>query len=581
MPKFRQLINKSFKYIIDNSFLFYSILVLIISFFTYFFGYQEPQAPFWDENFHIAASQKYLDDVFFVELHPPLGKLLIAAGEHIWQPNNPDSQVLIEKFKNEIVRETNQDYIDTPEQQQLLKDKQTKFADTIQKFNTVDFIKDFPKDYSFIGVRFFPALFAFLAGYLFFLLLYILSKNSHLAFIFSSVYLFNNPLILHFRGAMLDGIQMFFVLAALVYFAYLFIDKKDIKHWEYLVLGLIIGFSVSTKINSLILVLIFPFLFTYDNFKTLTDRTKSFKKLNQRLFISGASFIVGIFIIFGIVQYIHLNLAKKQLPDKNQYNNLVLNDGYRKIVDTNSFSNPLSVFTSTWGWFEYQTAYNEGVPKLDESKPDENGSYPTNWIVGRKAISYRWDRYPIEKNKHNTYTWNESPGNISLDEESKLPEDEKKNWTVVVKQLYLVINPAIWLLSIIGIVLGISIVISWLLFGLKIKNGKLFSLITFFTVMYVSYMISVLSVSRVLYLYHYFVALMISLLIGFLIFLYSFKNLLTHPKKSQYLYIGLWTIFSLVLASFIFFAPFTYYLPLTSQEFEIRNWFSFWGLKRV
>jgi len=581
MPKFSQLLSKTITYISENAFLFYSILVLIISFFTYFFGYQNPQAPFWDENFHIAASQKYIDNVFFVELHPPLGKLLIAAGESMWKPNDPNSEVLIQQFKNEIVVETNIPYTGSDEQQKLLKEKQDKFADTVANFNSSDYIKEFPKNYSFIGVRFFPALLAFLAGYLFFVLLFIFSKNPHLAFIFSSLYLFNNPLITHYRGAMLDGIQMFFILASLVYFAYLFVDRKAVKFWEYLILGLLVGLAVSTKINSLILILTFPFLYLVDNFEKIKEISSQYKKIIPDLIKTGSSFVFGIALIFGLVQSIHLNLAKSILPEKGAYNGYNINEGYRKIVDQNSFDNPLSVFSSSYGWWEYQSNYNKGVPKLDETKPDENGSYPTDWIAGRKSISYRWERFPMEKIHHNSYKLDAEPGPTTLEQVAKLEGEEKDKWVIVVKYLYLVINPAIWLISILGLVIGIALLLSWMIFGLKIKNYKLLSLIGFFVIMYSAYMLSVLTVERVLYLYHYFVALLFAIITGYLVFMYRFEDILTHPKKSRYLYTALVVVYILVFATFVFYLPFSYYLPLTTEEFQMRNWFSFWGMKSV
>ena len=62
-------------------------VVVIASYFTYFHRYAYPAAPFWDENYHIASAQKDLNGIFFMELHPPLGKLLIALGEWLLHPN--------------------------------------------------------------------------------------------------------------------------------------------------------------------------------------------------------------------------------------------------------------------------------------------------------------------------------------------------------------------------------------------------------------------------------------------------------------------------------------------------------------
>ncbi len=76
------ILNDSFKLY------FYFILILLISYFTYFSGYYNPAKEFWDENYHIASAQKYIDGVAYMETHPPLGKLLIALGEVIKHPND-------------------------------------------------------------------------------------------------------------------------------------------------------------------------------------------------------------------------------------------------------------------------------------------------------------------------------------------------------------------------------------------------------------------------------------------------------------------------------------------------------------
>ncbi|MCK4907948.1 MAG: phospholipid carrier-dependent glycosyltransferase, partial [Spirochaetes bacterium] len=56
-------------------------IVLILSLVTFFSYYQFPNYVFWDENYHIASAQKYINGVMFMEPHPPLGKMIIAAGE--------------------------------------------------------------------------------------------------------------------------------------------------------------------------------------------------------------------------------------------------------------------------------------------------------------------------------------------------------------------------------------------------------------------------------------------------------------------------------------------------------------------
>ena len=144
--------------------LLFPFFILLIGYFTLFQNYQNPPKQFWDENYHIASAQKYIDGVMFMEPHPPLGKLLIAFGEKIINPN-----------KN----------IDK------------------SGFDKTDYIRKFPKNLSYEGYRFFPTLFAWLNSVLFFYILVYLIKNRFLAFLFTSLYLFDNAVIVHSRSAML------------------------------------------------------------------------------------------------------------------------------------------------------------------------------------------------------------------------------------------------------------------------------------------------------------------------------------------------------------------------------------------
>jgi dolichyl-phosphate-mannose--protein O-mannosyl transferase len=550
MPKkpsqFQIFIHKLKQISKENSFLLYSLIILLVSFFSFFFNYQNPQAPFWDENFHAAAAQKYIDGTFFVELHPPLGKLLIAAGEAMFDPN-----------------------------QDL----------DVSDFNEVDYVKEFPKGYSFLGVRFFPALLAFLSGYLFFILLYLISKKIHYSALFSGFYILNNALIVHFRGAMLDGIQMFFVLLALVWMVYS-MNKEKMKVWNYLVLGLFVGLAVSVKINSLILVTTLPFLFLVKNIENIKEISTKYKPFLIQGALSLVGFFIGGCLTFGLVQYIHVGLTQNILASKGDYNGYNINDGYKRIVDNKNFWNPLNTFPAAVGWIQYQDQYNDNVPKLDETKPGENGSYPTNWVAGRKAISYRWQRYPIRKVNHNTYSLSgptaDQKSEISLDEYSNLSEPEKDNFFVVVQYLYLQVNPIAWIVSILGLVFGVALIVGSMFFGVKVKNWKLFNLLIFFAFLYAGYMFSVLTVTRVLYLYHYFIPLVFALLMAFIVFVYKAEEFENNPKNlklKKFPYYILGSVFVLNLAAFILFMPFTYYLPLSQDEFNLRNWFPFWGLK--
>ena len=140
-----------------------SSFVLILGLLTYFWNYQNPSDLYWDENYYLPSATKYQKGIFFQQSHPPLAKLLIAAGDSLLIPN----------------------------------------SDPFNEFEKTDYIKNVPKGYSFAGMRLAPVFFGCLNCLLFFLLMLSLTQNSLWSFCLSFLYIFDNALILQSRGAML------------------------------------------------------------------------------------------------------------------------------------------------------------------------------------------------------------------------------------------------------------------------------------------------------------------------------------------------------------------------------------------
>src|SRR3989442_10135321 len=63
------------------------LLVTVAASLVYVVNFSFPAVPFWDERYYIVTAQKYLHGVYFIDLHPPLGKLLIALGERLFGRN--------------------------------------------------------------------------------------------------------------------------------------------------------------------------------------------------------------------------------------------------------------------------------------------------------------------------------------------------------------------------------------------------------------------------------------------------------------------------------------------------------------
>lgn len=491
----------------------YAFLILVIAYFTYFRAYQYPANLFWDENYHIASAQKYLNGVFFMEPHPPLGKLFIALGEKIIAPN---------KHMN------------------------------TSGFLTTDYIKNVPVGYSFAGVRFFPTLFAMLSAVVFFLILYNLSGRALLSFLFTSLYLFENAIITHSRGAMIESTQLFFVLLLLwkatYYINQMRYHNKSSIFW-YAVLGILYGLVISSKLNGVILGFILIILFAAEIYYLGRQ-----KKKIMHFFIKGFVFFLFAGVIFTSVYLIHFSLAKKPLQSRyyeasKQYKK-VLNSQF-SISNFQSISNnklPIAFIKNLPLMFKEHISfifhYEKGVPVYDVCKEGENGSLPITWPFGDKGINYRWE-------SHNGAS----------------------------KYLYLQGNPLIWGSGLLGIFLSINLFVSYLFFNTRIKNKHLFFLIVSFLLLYILYMGVVMTIPRVMYLYHYFIPLLISFFLAYLMFLYVFEAALKKNERKVYVMVIIFCI--MVIALYFFFSPLTYYQPLTPVQFELRNWFPFWGLKSV
>jgi dolichyl-phosphate-mannose--protein O-mannosyl transferase len=472
----------------------YALAVLVIAFVTYFASYWNPAAVFWDENYHIASAQKYIAGVMYMEPHPPLGKLFIALGEWILHPN---------------------DSLD------------------LAYFTQTDYIKNFPKGYSWAGVRLFPALFGTFSALLFFLILYRISKRAELSFLFSSFYLFENAFILQSRSAMLESTQMFFIFLTVLYFL-IILDKEKVGYKHYFGFGIMMGLSLMIKANGLILILLFPFLFLYR-----VHWSHGYLLALKRFVLDGIVVLAGMAMVTFVVFYIHFSLG-----DKTSAKIYKASPEYIEIIKRGENSSLTNFSLMLKDNLAYMKNYSKGVPRYDPCKKGENGSLVTTWPFGNKTINYRWSK---------------KDGKVSY--------------------LYLQGNPLIWFGVVFAIILALALLIGRFIFGLEVKDRRLFFLTGVFVSIYLSYMITMFNIERVMYLYHYFIPLFMGTFVLFVVFNYIFKESIERSSKVLYFAVTLMAIE--ILYVYYFFGPLTYYKPLSTIEFIQRDWFDFWKLKPI
>ena len=485
--------NASTKLLTGRTYLLLAFVILL-SFLTYFYRYAYPPHVYWDENYHIASAQKYLNGVYFMEQHPPLGKMLAALGEKILSPNEKTDQFL-----------------------------------------TTDYGTDFPADFSFAGYRFFSALLGWLTAPLLFLIFLLLTRNNLVSSLLSFFYIFDNGLIVHLRGAMLEGPLLFFCTLFLLLFFLALELKEDPKKftWLSILLGVSFALILTTKVLGLIFILFFgAFALTL-----LPD----FARIAKFAVLSFFGFVV----VYCGVWYIHFASGSRivpELPDNGYYQ---ASAQYKNILAVQKNKSPAAFPVMLRDSLKYVSHYNNGAPRLDLCKDDENGSPFFLWPLGARTINYRW----------------ETPGNGSY------------------RYLYLQSNPVVWLSAFASVLLAICFLVGSFFFRLQepLKNPYLLSI---FTGTYIAYMIAVSRIDRVLYLYHYFIPLLFSFIIFALVFM-EIRNIgkwrVTEWQKT----IGLMVLAAFIFAAHQFFRPLTYYEPITDSQFKKREWLGVWELSCV
>jgi len=505
----------------------FGIVVLAFSFFTYFWNYTNPPYLYWDENYHIASAQKYLNGVYFMEPHPPLGKLLIAAGEKILNSNEEDDQ-----------------------------------------FIGTDYAKDLSTGFSFMGYRFFPVLLGWLTAPLIYLIFLLATRKTQWAFLLSFLYIFDNALITHSRAAMLDSTLLFFCAAQIaLYFLILeYRNHRNLFPFFSLLFGVTFACIMTTKALGLILVLLFPVLILQlrktqriTNHARLPDGqglriTNIFRQCFQLIHHHSCSLhwpkiaqfftlsVSGFIIVYCAIWQIHFSLGKKiipSLPDNGYYQ---ASDAHKALLDSGKTNFPLMLRDH----LHFLNHYATGVPTLNLCKSDENGSPFFLWPFGARSISYRW-----ETPDGGTYRY-----------------------------IYLQVNPVIWGLALMGLLTAFAMLLSSVIVPSAASQMTYRKEIALWFGLWLAYMLAVSQIDRVMYLYHYFIPLIFS----FILFGYVMMEVkqigivkLSEIAKS-------WMLLgcgALIFAAFHVYRPFTYYELISDEAFKRRMIFPLWELKCV
>ena len=312
--------------------------IMLISYGSIVHRYWEPAGFFWDENYHVAAAEKYLQGVYFMEPHPPLGKLFIAAGEKLLHNN----QRLPEYVALDIIH---------PKAPPNMR-----------------------------GYRLFPVLFAWLCCLLLYDILVLATRSRSTALITSILLALDNAYIVHMRSAMLESTLLFFCLAALWTGIKMLRRPSSAKAAA---IGLFMGAALATKVLALVMLPLMAPAAWY-----LIQQKIPLKRISKFGFLGGFTCL----LVYILVWQTHFSLGKtivKTLPDGGFYKASESTKHNLTEGTSSEIKYFLQNFTESSAFVKN---YESGVPRLNLCKKVENGSPWYFWPFGGRTINYKWER---------------------------------------------------------------------------------------------------------------------------------------------------------------------------------------------
>ncbi len=342
--------------------------------------------------------------------------------------------------------------------------------------------QDWPTDVDISGYRLFPAIFGTINPLLVFAIVLILTRSEWIALLSGLAVLLDNALLTQSRYALTDSILIAFCLGAILCFVWLQARQSSPGRRErviWMVFGILAGAAFMVKFTGLFVLVVVPFYLL----KLWQQGYR--RRIVEFLILAGLAFLV----VFVSVWEVHFSLLR--IPPRSFSQPIA--EEHVKIIEGISHPGPLQRFwIEVTDAYRYMFDYHKNVPVLDMSKPDEIGSPWYFWPFGGRAIAYRWES---------------GSGHLKI--------------------IYFVGNPVTWLISLLGVVTASATVIADALFGFlsSDQRRKLYP----FICLYWIYMISLMLISRVMYLYHY----LPPLVMGIILFGMLLVDVLSIPLKVQ------------------------------------------------
>lgn len=317
------------------------VWVALLAALNYLVGIGEPRHPVWDESYYLTSIQRYRDGTAQFASHPPLGLMLLAAGEALWQDNRN---------------------LDTTA---LGRDKQVS-GDRL------------PENFSFTGERVASGAFAVAGAVAFFALMLALTRCVLAAALLANLYVFENAFIVQFRAAQLDAFLVFFVICALWCLVVRVHNRGRGSRVLDFAFGMACGLAAMVKLNAGVLALSGVMVVLWDARQRLVTAARA-----------GAIMLTGGVLAVIAVLSLHVALAPHP-PDSTssagQKDGRFVSANYSDYLRGKRPFSPTVVLAAARDYGHFVSADFAGM-----SRSDPNSSNALQWPLHYKTINYRWD----------------------------------------------------------------------------------------------------------------------------------------------------------------------------------------------
>lgn len=317
------------------------LLVMGLACFVLFDRLGVTREPIWDEAYYLPTTARFHQGRVQFASHPPLGLMLIAAGDRLYDHNARIDLRRVAAAKS--VR-----------------------AEVM------------PRDYDYSGPRLASAFFGVLGAGMFFLLMAMLTRSPGMALILSALFVCDTAFIAQFRAAHLDAFQLFFVLGAII--SAIRAIRSGKARWG-AIFGTCLACACLVRVNAIALCPMVLF------FTVPPLCTRQFSRSARQ----AAATLGGALLALCTIALLYAALSPN-LPDPST-------EAGRKDLPFLSPSvlaqgridagNPRVAAVLALDYARFITSDYEHM-----ARSDANGSHPWQWVLGAGAITYRWDASP-------------------------------------------------------------------------------------------------------------------------------------------------------------------------------------------